>query len=109
MKRGILIDVMSKEVREVEFDSLKDMYRLIDCELVECVAWGCDLDIWVDEEGLLKNDNKGFFSVPTYPEPFKGNGLLTGGCDEDGRTKSCTMPLEDARKMVKFWCAVDVI
>jgi hypothetical protein len=102
MKRGILVDVAKLTVREVQFNGLKDMYRLIDCDLVECVSYGKDLDVWVDEEGLLKNDGKGFFMLPSYPQPLKGNGLLTGGVDEDGETVSCTMSLEDAAKLITF-------
>lgn len=102
MKRGILIDVVNKTLREVEFKNLIDMYRLIDCDIVECVSYGKDADVWVDEEGLLKNDDKGFFMLHTYPQPIKGNGLITGGCDDEGSTKSSTMSLEDAAKIVKF-------
>jgi hypothetical protein len=102
MKRGILVDVAKLTVREVQFNGLKDMYRLIDCDMVECVSYGKDLDVWVDEEGLLKNDGKGFFMLPSYPQPFKGNGLLTGGVDENGETVSCTMSLEDAAKLITF-------
>jgi hypothetical protein len=109
MKRGILIDVENRVIREVEFDGLKDMYRLIDCDLVECVSYGRDLDIWVDEEGLLKDNDKGFFMVPSYPQPLKGNGLLTGGVDAEGKTLPCKLSLDDAEKMVKFLDLVEVI
>lgn len=102
MKRGILIDVDKLNVREVQFDGLKDMYKLIDCDMVECVPYGRNLDVWVDEEGLLKNDGKGYFMLPSYPQPLKGNGLLTGGVDEDGETKPCTLTLKEAAEMITF-------
>lgn len=105
-KRGILIDVAKLNVFEVEFDGLDDMYRLIDCDMVECVSLNRNTDLWVDEEGLLKNDGKGFFFYAGREEPLKGNGLITGGVDEDGETLPCTMSLEEAASKVIF--AVDL-
>lgn len=101
-KRGILIDVAALTVKEVEFSGLQDMYRLIGCDMVECVGVDRKTDLWVDEEGLLKNDGKGFFLFKGAHQPLKGNGLITGGVDEDGNTLGSTMSVEEACHLVTF-------
>jgi len=35
---------------------LEEMYRLIDCEIVELVQLGNGVDLWCDEEGLMKSN-----------------------------------------------------
>ena len=102
MKRGILVDVAALNVREVEFDSLSDMYRLIDCEMVECVAVDAKTDLWVDEEGLLKEDGKGWVVFKGAHSPLKGNVLITGGVDRHGNTMPSKMTLEEAASKVTF-------
>lgn len=102
VKRGILIDVAALTVKEVEFSGLQDMYRLIDCEMVECASIDVNTDVWVDEEGLLKNDGKGSFLFKGGYQPYKGNGLITGGVDEDGETLPCRMSLEEAASKINF-------
>ena len=96
VKRGILVDVETLNVREVEFSGLSDMYRLIGCDMVECVAVDAKTDLWVDEEGLLKSDNKPWVIFKGAHSPLKGNVLITGGCDRHGNTMATKMTLEEA-------------
>lgn len=71
---------------------LDAMYREIGCDLVECVGLRDDLDLWVDEEGKLKDGWE-----PNLPatailyrhgrrDLVAGTALLTGGADRDGNT-----------------------
>lgn len=103
MKRGVLIDVAKMDVREVEFDGLDTMYKLIDCDMVECVSISRNEDLWLDEEGLMKNDGKGHFYYKGHlSQAFKGNGLVTGGVDANGNTKACKLSVEEIRNKVIF-------
>jgi hypothetical protein len=102
VKRGILVDVAALNVREVEFSGLSDMYRLIDCDMVECVSVDAKTDRWVDEEGLLKNDGKGWAVFKGAHSPLKGNVLITGGCDRHGNTMATKMTLEEAASKTTF-------
>jgi hypothetical protein len=101
MKRGILIDVAKLTVSEVEFDGLKDMYRLIGCDMVEVVSVAKNADLWVDEEGLLKDDGKGSFRFGNGSW-LKGNGLLTGATGQHGQTLPSKMTLAEAMDKVIF-------
>jgi hypothetical protein len=109
MKTGILVDVTNKTVTKVEFDGIKDMYRLIDCEMFECVGLKKDLDAWVDEEGLLKDDGKDFVQVRGYDQPLKGNVLFTGGVDGDGATRSCEYSILDITAMIHIMSRREVM
>lgn len=77
--KAILIDAENQEVKDVKFDgSLKQMYELIDCRLVEfCLDLGNGNVLFVDEEGLLCNPTF-FFKLKTE-KPMQwlaGNGLI---------------------------------
>lgn len=55
----VLLDGEEVKVEKVNDEdiSLKEMYRLINCDLVELVRLTDNINIWVDEEGLLKSGN----------------------------------------------------
>ena len=52
---GILIDPYLKKVTNVKVDkdkTLTDMYKQIDCAMVEVVTFSDKHDLWVDEAGV---------------------------------------------------------
>lgn len=51
--RGMMKQITPEKGEEF---SLKEMYELIGCNMVEHVTLTDDVSIWADEEGLLKND-----------------------------------------------------
>ena len=58
---GILIDPFTKKVTNVNVgtdNTLQDMYKHIGCSMVEVVSFGDVNDLWIDEEGLLKRDQR---------------------------------------------------
>ena len=66
---GILIDPFLKKLTNVNVrteNTLQDMYKHIGCSMVEVVSFGDVNDLWVDEEGLLKRDQR-FFKVSDLP------------------------------------------
>lgn len=78
-----------KEIKKIE---LKHMYDLIGCDLVEAVRLPKDIDIWVDEEGLLKSGNIviGYKVEPNeesdgFELQLAGNALFLSS-DEEGNT-----------------------
>jgi len=100
--KGILIDVQKKEVREVEWNDYKDIYRLLGCELFEIVQIDGGNFVYVDEEGLLNlNPSSMFFDMGLH-QPFVGNGLVTGLNYDTGETIEPTMTVEEVRNVVKF-------
>jgi len=77
--KAFLIDPFAQTVNEVEFDgTLQEMYRLLDCSIVERAAVNMFQDeLWVDEEGKLK-EKQAYFVYAGYPAPFCNKALLLG-------------------------------
>lgn len=79
-RKAVLIDAENREISVVGIDAkhqLDDMCAKICCNTVDCVRsylnfyWGCDDDIWIDDEGSFrmkqdedKNDVQYGFMVP---------------------------------------------
>ena len=103
--RAIKIDSKNRTVSEIDIDEqkgvLNEWYKAIGCELVEVAHYMSDKNhILVDEEGLLK-DITDFFIYNGNLQPFAGNGLVVG-VDEEGKTISCDVTLEEVTKNVTF-------
>ena len=107
--RALLICPYECTVTEVQIDNgnLASYYEALSYpghkvdtfDVVRCDGF----DIFVDDEGLLKDSNE-FFSVDGYPQPLAGRGLVTGGVDREGETLACTMSIEELAKRV-HWIA----
>ncbi len=111
--KGILIDVVEAEVREVEvvngecdWHTLKSIREHIRCNHIEAVYdafrneypdKGCADIIFVDDEGLF-NPESSFFFIPGLAQPIAGNGLIIGGNFETGETIGHTM----SKKNIEF-------
>lgn len=99
--RAILIDAVEKTVTEVEYNGdLATAYRLLRCDLVEIVDVGPEVDMFVDEEGLLKSDQT--FFVLSNGAVFAGSGLLVGKSDEQGNSTATDTPTESVAAHVRF-------
>ena len=108
---GLLIDPFEKKVTTVKVDTtntLKSMYKLIGCSVVEVVGlfrpddiFGDEFpeDIWCDEEGLLNpRGEQRFFKISDVPAEhhgiIAGRGLILQG-DKEGGTRSTSLTIED--------------
>ena len=104
--RAILIDVVKREIKEIEIDSvqvLTDLYKLIGCELVEAVDMNENHSIFVDEEGLLTLGSESKFFQFGDSDLLVGNGVILGVNLETGSSAPCTVDVEDVKEMVTFW------
>lgn len=66
---------------------------------IEAVDLAHNLTMWVNEEGLLRNDlevNPVAFGF--YPNPIMGNIVFTGGTDSNGNTLGLD---EEAEKLIR--------
>ena len=100
--KAILIDVKTQEIKEVEHDGkLQNIYDLIDCRTIDIVRIDDVNGIFVDDEGLLK-DNL-YFEYSGSENVFKlaGNGLILG-VDDEGNSISPTLTVEDVKSNVNF-------
>ena len=111
LTRGILIDAVNRQVREVNFINFEDMKRQMN---VEWVTVGADLKtnhkirqtVWVDDEGLLNNPDH-FFVIDGGYQPYAGNGMIAG-TSSHGNTVDCRMTVEEVEKMVHYMTLADV-
>lgn len=106
--RALLIDPFTKTITETTVSKhddslLQDMYRLIGCDTVEVVRYqvqGVEVDIWVDEEGLFKADQK-YFLPYAHPQGLAGKGLVL---EHDGRgnCKSTKLSTSHMQNFIAF-------
>ena len=104
---GILIDPFLKKVTNVNVgtdNTLQDMYKHIGCSMVEVVSFGDVNDLWIDEEGLLKRDQR-FFKVHNLP--FGHHGVIAGRglllkCGDTGGTESTTLDIEEVMPKISW-------
>jgi hypothetical protein len=79
------IDPREKSIKKALYNdesvSLNDMYASLECDMVERVTLGGDLDLWIDEEGQLNgaSDRIGIFNVGEWQ--FAGKGLICAFTD----------------------------
>lgn len=81
-KQGLFIGT-DGEIREVAVDvnknGLRDYYRLIETDIVERVtlkAFGYSVEVWCDEEGLLKRSLYNSIAHDILDYPIVGNVVL---------------------------------
>jgi hypothetical protein len=107
--KAIFINARDKCVEEVEIaDDLEALYKKLDVRVIT-VAYSQDPtiadDLIVDDEALLKDisDLPGGFWADFYPsQPLLGNALMMGVDPETGKSKDCTVALEDIANRVRF-------
>ena len=92
------IDPREKSIKKVEFNEdtlgLEDLYASLDCTMVERVGLYGDIDLWIDEEGMLNDASEriGYFNIGEYQ--FVGKGLICLS-DDVGETIPMTEELAD--------------
>ena len=100
--KAILIDVKTQEVKEVEHDdTLQNIYDLIDCRAFDLVRIDAVNSIFVDDEGILKDNLYFEYSVSDRVFQLAGNGLVLG-VDDKGNSISATLTVEDVEGKVNF-------
>ena len=81
--RAIKIDPVAKTITEIELarnpnETLKELYNLIGCDLVELVQIDWDMVLICDEEGKLK-EIKGGFTFLGWGTVIAGTAIILGG------------------------------
>ena len=100
--KAILIDVKTQEIKEVEHDdTLQNIYDLIDCRAFDLVRIDDVNSIFVDDEGILKDNLYFEYSVSDRVFQLAGNGLVLG-VDDEGNSTSPTLTIENVKGKVRF-------
>lgn len=100
--KALWIESAAGEVREVEYQGLDDLKRMIGGWIEVAKVWDNGDVLYVDEEGLLKATAH-FFRLDGIEQPLGGNGVVVGR--ETGDTTNTdppTMTVEQLRGQVRF-------
>jgi hypothetical protein len=102
--RAILIDVKNQVIKEVEHDdTLDNIYELVDCRLFDVCSIDSVNSIFLDDEGLLRNDVRMFdYFTKDLKYRIAGNGLILGLDVETGESISTTLNLDEVKNNVRF-------
>jgi len=100
--KAILIDVKTQEIKEVEHDGeIQNIYNLIDCRAFDLVRIDDVNSIFVDDEGILKDNLYFEYSASGRVFQLAGSGLILG-VDDEGNSISPTLTVEDVKGKVNF-------
>ena len=96
--KGILINPFDETVKEVNIlGNIEDIYLLTECSTFDIVRISDTEDLYVDDEGLLK-DNR-YFTI--YGKPIAGRGLIMSH-DVEGNSVSTTLSLQEIKDVVEW-------
>ncbi len=108
--RGIKINPTDRTVTEVDVKSsntsLKSLYELIGCDLVELVQLDREVVLVCDEEGKMKNITGAFHFYGCPELVIAGNAIILGG--NGNRFKVLHENVENIRKIVEWVKPEDV-
>jgi hypothetical protein len=102
--KAIHINPITQTIREIEIPNNGDelnpaIYAILECQLFDVVRLEDGDGIFVDDEGLLKDEPGPFFTLWGYPNPIAGHGLVLG-CDEDGNSCAPVVTVQEIRDRV---------
>ena len=99
--KAYLINPIDEIVTEVEYNGdYKQIQMHIGADLFTVVYIGNSDDMYVDDEGLLKETNH-MFKYKGVDAPLCGKGLVLG-VDEEGDSTAPTITLQELQKNVTF-------
>ena len=96
--RAILLNPFDQTVKEVVYTGdFREIYSLIDCTTFDVVRLSESDDLYVDDEGLLKENR--YFSWSG--RNFAGKGLILAN-DDEGNSMSTTYDLQEVIDKVEW-------
>jgi hypothetical protein len=91
--QAYLIDPHTKTCSTVNYSgNWKDIGPLLDCHLFDVVTTPEGFTLYVDDEGLYRDD-QAFFLWKGIDQPLAGRALVMGPVDAEGDTTEITAPL----------------
>lgn len=101
MIKGILINPFDETIKEVVYaGDFKEIYSLVDCRTFDCVMIDSKNDMYIDDEGLLV-ENQRYFRVLELGVNYAGKALVLG-YDDEGETISTTLTLQMVKDVVQW-------
>jgi hypothetical protein len=99
--KGILINPFDTTIKEVVYTGdYREIYDLIGCRSFDCVLFYGTQDMYIDDEGLLKN-NQRYFRMTELGANYGGKALLLSH-DDEGETTGTNLDLQMVEDMVEW-------
>ena len=99
--KGILINPHEETITEVEYSgNYKEIYSLIDCRTFDVAMAKENNDLYLDDEGLFK-DNQKYFRMVELGANYAGKGLILAH-DDEGESTATTLTLQEVKDMVQW-------
>ena len=99
--KAILINPFEQTIKETEYTGdYREIYSLIECRTFDCVRLTPHEDMYIDDEGLLI-DNQRYFRMLEIGANYAGKALLLSH-DDEGETTATNWTLQDVKSMVEF-------
>jgi hypothetical protein len=100
--KALLINPIDKTIEEVEYDGdYKQIYKYIDASPFGVVDIPNDDTIYIDDEGLYK-DNQHFFIHKDVPTPLGGKALVLGADHDTGDSTSVHATRKELKHRITF-------
>ena len=97
--KGILINPFDETVKEVEYTGdFHEIYYLTDCQTFDISRISITDDLYIDDEGLLKDNNR-YFTL--FGSNYAGKALILGH-DEEGETTPTSFTKDEIKLEVSF-------
>ena len=108
--KAIIVDPHKREIYETEIENnLEGLKGAIDDNWIELVRINAQNDMYVDEEGLFK-ENQQFFVIAGRERklPIAGKAVIVGSDTSTGDQISVNMPLDVIKSMVSFHSVMEM-
>ena len=99
--KAILINPFDQTIKETEYTGdYKEIYDLVSCRTFDCVRLTPHEDMYIDDEGLLM-DNQRYFRMLEIGANYAGKALLLSH-DDEGETTATNWTLQEVKNMVQW-------
>jgi hypothetical protein len=99
--KAILINPFDQTIKETEYTGdYREIYSLVECRTFDCVRLTPHEDMYIDDEGLII-DNQRYFRMVEIGANYAGKALLLSH-DDEGETKATNWTLQDVKSMVEW-------
>ena len=100
--KAILINPFDQTIKETEYTGdYREIYDLVSCRTFDCVRLTPNEDMYIDDEGLLMDNQRYFTLLGTGLNNFAGKALLLSH-DDEGETTATNWTLQRVKNMVQW-------
>lgn len=106
--KSFLIDPFQKTVRPMEIENnIDEWHKVLDCQIYTHVMLGKHrdkpIDLWVDDEGLLRQPNYPYFYWIGYHEPLCGYGMINSSTGPESISSNLSLQYVATRVQFENW------